>query len=76
MSNDFKENKIKVSIDAPVLIIPFDQEHVINSKCWVFTMGDLLFQTQDIANPDYICYEMSITKLYFDYTPEYITWKQ
>lgn len=38
-------------------------------------MGNLVFNTTDIANANYLCYHVSITQLYFDYTPLYSSWK-
>jgi len=43
--------------DAPCLVLPFKQQSLLEiyeSECWVFTMGDAMFQTTSeatIADP-------------------------
>jgi hypothetical protein len=48
IENECKNNKLRVKIDAPCLVLPFKQGSQLDidmSDCWVFTMGDALFQT-------------------------------
>lgn len=48
IENECRNNKLRIKIDAPRLVLPFKQASQLDidsSECWVFTMGDTLFES-------------------------------
>ena len=49
LDKDFNNNKISIKVAAPTLVIPFDQKSwqlIQTSESWVFTMGQVSFESQ------------------------------
>lgn len=81
MDNHFNNNKIKIEIAAPIFVIPFKQEtveQVVNSECWVYTMGDLSFKDTVRENIDHgyhECFELKLERFRFEFAASYGKWK-
>ena len=83
LNADFKCNKIDINIEAPTLILPFDQtskETIEKSECWVFTVGDAKLKSiQQHDQFDYAIsegFEFKVEKMKFEYASNYLLWKK
>ena len=45
-----KKSTVDIQIISPIVIIPFNQIHDRNSEIWVYSIGDLIFKTDQNDN--------------------------
>ena len=81
LEKDFKNNQVSIKVAAPTLIIPFRQkswETIFESECWVFTMGDVSFDTYKGPGYDVTTHEaflLKVERVKFEHTNRYEKWK-
>ena len=83
LNADFKRNKIDIKIEAPTLILPFDQTSkftIEKSECWVFTVGDAKLKSVEQSTLfDFSIsegFEFKVEKMKFEYASNYLLWKR
>ena len=83
LNADFKRNKIDIKIEAPTLILPFDQTSkftIEKSECWVFTVGDAKLKSVEQSTLfDFSIsegFEFNVEKMKFEYASNYLLWKR
>ena len=83
LNASFKRNKLDITIDAPIFILPFSQasrQDIEQSECWVFTVGDAKFMSIDSAwglfdDATAEGFEFRVERMKFEYASNYLMWK-
>jgi len=82
LEQDFKNNNVKIKVAAPTLIIPFQQknwESIYESEAWVFTMGDVNFNSYtgpDFEVTTHEAFLLKVERVKFEHTSRYCQWKK